>query len=162
MYWFCEHSNIVEPQTDNMFPRFVKWDIGVLLKNVKVDRLRSLDYEREVIGTADVVVKEVVADVVGRSVKCADGDDHFVDERRVEVSTTNEVVHGGNVESRGGKEHGEGGIDMDGLNGSADAQGHDGAFCDVSDGGNNCRIGVEEVEFGDVMVCDVSPLRAVA
>ncbi|KAI8010366.1 hypothetical protein LOK49_LG06G02117 [Camellia lanceoleosa] len=102
---------------------------------VKVERLRSLDYEREVMGAADEVVEEVVADIVGRIVKCADGDDHFMDERRVEVAATNEVVHGGNVESQGGNEHMDEGIVMDGMNGST---------------------------FGGVEVCDVLPLWAVS
>ncbi|KAI7991042.1 MADS-box transcription factor 27 [Camellia lanceoleosa] len=46
--------------------------------------------------------------------------------RRVEVAATNEVVHGGNVKSQGGNEYVDEGIVMGGVNGSTDAQGHDG------------------------------------
>ncbi|KAI8029822.1 7-deoxyloganetic acid glucosyltransferase [Camellia lanceoleosa] len=119
---------------------------------VEVDCLRSFDYEREVIGATNVVVEEVVVDVVCRSLECIDGDDHFMDKRRVEVAATNEVVHSDNVESRGGNEHVDEGIVMNGMK----------AFCDMSDGGKSGRIGVGEVGFGGIAVCDVSPLRVVA
>ncbi|KAI8027827.1 Epoxide hydrolase A [Camellia lanceoleosa] len=88
-YWLCEHSSIIEPQTENMFPRFMKWDIGKLLIKgqgvdlsgpvkfqVKVDRLRSFEYEREMMGADVVEFGDVKADVV----ECAGGDDAFVEE----------------------------------------------------------------------------------
>ncbi|KAI8020224.1 hypothetical protein LOK49_LG04G01394 [Camellia lanceoleosa] len=88
-YWLCEHSSIIEPQTENMFPRFMKWDIGKLLIKgqgvdlsgpvkfqVKVDRLRSFEYEREMLGAEVVEFGDVKADVV----ECAGGDDAFVEE----------------------------------------------------------------------------------
>ncbi|KAI7986992.1 putative receptor protein kinase ZmPK1 [Camellia lanceoleosa] len=77
-YWLCEHSSIIEPQTENMFPRFMKWDIGKLLIKgqgvdlsgpvkfqVKVDRLRSFEYEREMMGADVVEFGDVKASVVG-------------------------------------------------------------------------------------------------
>ncbi|CAL5361483.1 unnamed protein product [Camellia sinensis] len=38
LYWICEHSTLVKPETESMFPRFMKWDIGAL-----VTRIRGLD-----------------------------------------------------------------------------------------------------------------------
>ncbi|KAI7995628.1 hypothetical protein LOK49_LG11G02882 [Camellia lanceoleosa] len=71
-----------------MFPRFMKWDIGKLLIKgqgvdlsgpvnfqVKVDRLRSFEYEREMMG-ADVVM---FGDVQANVVDCVGGDDPFVE-----------------------------------------------------------------------------------
>ncbi|KAI7989094.1 hypothetical protein LOK49_LG13G00126 [Camellia lanceoleosa] len=88
LYWLCEHSTIIEPQTENMFPRFMKWDIGKLLIKgqgvdlsgpvnfqVKVDRLRSFEYEREMMGADVVMFGDVQADVVD----CVGGDDAFVE-----------------------------------------------------------------------------------
>ncbi|KAI8019873.1 hypothetical protein LOK49_LG04G03785 [Camellia lanceoleosa] len=87
-YWLCEHSTIIEPQTENMFPRFMKWDIRKLLIKgqgvdlsgpvnfqVKVDRLRSFEYEREMMGADVVMFGDVQADVVD----CVGGDDAFVE-----------------------------------------------------------------------------------
>ncbi|GMQ08891.1 hypothetical protein CsSME_00052436 [Camellia sinensis var. sinensis] len=31
LYWICEHSTLVKPETESMFPRFMKWDIGALV-----------------------------------------------------------------------------------------------------------------------------------
>ncbi|KAI8021170.1 hypothetical protein LOK49_LG03G01158 [Camellia lanceoleosa] len=89
LYWLCEHSTIIEPQTENMFPRFMKWDIGKLLIKgqgvdlsgpvnfqVKVDRLRSFEYEREMMGANVVMFGDVQADVVD----CVGGDDAFVED----------------------------------------------------------------------------------
>lgn len=39
LYWICEHSTIVKPETENMFPRFLKWDIGAL-----VSKMWGLDF----------------------------------------------------------------------------------------------------------------------
>ncbi|KAI8012590.1 hypothetical protein LOK49_LG06G01895 [Camellia lanceoleosa] len=71
-----------------MFPRFMKWDIGKLLVKgqgvdlsgpvnfqVKVDRLRTFEYEREMLGADVVMFGDVQADVVD----CVGGDDAFVE-----------------------------------------------------------------------------------
>ncbi|KAI8008260.1 hypothetical protein LOK49_LG07G00789 [Camellia lanceoleosa] len=71
-----------------MFPRFMKWDIGKLLIKgqgvdlsgpvnfqIKVDRLRSFEYEREMMGADVVMFGDVQADVVD----CVGGDDAFVE-----------------------------------------------------------------------------------
>ncbi|KAI8008469.1 hypothetical protein LOK49_LG07G00678 [Camellia lanceoleosa] len=70
-----------------MFPRFMKWDIGKFDQKVgvdlsgpvnfqvKVDQLRSFEYEREMMGADVVMFGDVQADVVD----CVAGDDAFVE-----------------------------------------------------------------------------------
>ncbi|KAL7163399.1 hypothetical protein ACSBR2_039492 [Camellia fascicularis] len=108
LYWICEHSTILEPQTDNMFPRFMKWDIGKLLSKaqgvdlsgpinfryVKVDRLRSFDYEREVMEVDVVVLENVELDVFD----CVGGDEAFVDEFKGDGRHTETAMHADNLE----------------------------------------------------------------
>ncbi|KAL7185262.1 hypothetical protein ACSBR2_027232 [Camellia fascicularis] len=103
LYWICEHSTIIEPQTNNMFPRFMKWDIGKLLSKVKVDRLRSFEYEREMMGADVVVFENVQSDVVD----CVGGDDAFVDELKGDGIHTEVAMHTGNVEFGFGDVHEE-------------------------------------------------------
>lgn len=111
MYWICEHSTVLKPQTDNMFPRFLKWDIGALINKVQgvdlsgiikfqviVDRLRPFDYEREVMGIDIEVMKGAVADVVDGD----DGDEHFMDKVKVVVASNDAPMHIGNVETSSG------------------------------------------------------------
>ncbi|KAI8031074.1 CBL-interacting protein kinase 24 [Camellia lanceoleosa] len=99
-YWLCEHSTIVEPETENMFPRFLKWGIGTLLNKaqgvefagavtfqVKTDRLRSLEYEREMMGL-DVEAADIdVADVVDIGANNVGSEDDFVDRVNVMKET---------------------------------------------------------------------------
>ncbi|KAL7187786.1 hypothetical protein ACSBR1_037775 [Camellia fascicularis] len=116
MDWICEHSTILEPQTDNIFPKFLKWDIGKLLSKaqgvdlpgpvnfqVKVDRLRSFDYEHEVMGMDVMTWENVEANVI----ECNGGNEHFVDELKVDGGHTEAVTHGGKVEFECGDERKE-------------------------------------------------------
>ncbi|GMP80615.1 hypothetical protein CsSME_00035643 [Camellia sinensis var. sinensis] len=115
-----------------MFPRFLKWDIGALLKKVEVDRLRSLEYEREVMGSDIEMREDTVADVV----ECVGGDEHFVDVWKVDGVEAEQGVHVGNVGCRGatGREYHvvgstqqskkvEGAIQTDGVHVPRGAQG---------------------------------------
>ncbi|CAL5409358.1 unnamed protein product [Camellia sinensis] len=118
LYWFCEHSNIVEPQTDNMFPRFLKWDIGALMNKiqgvdlagligfqVKVDRLRSFDYEREVMGTDIQTEEEGLADINSGGEDCDGVDEHFMAEGTGKNASADQVVQGRNIAVKWFTEH---------------------------------------------------------
>ncbi|KAI8024768.1 hypothetical protein LOK49_LG02G00113 [Camellia lanceoleosa] len=105
-----------------MFPRFLKWGIGTLLNKaqgvefagavtfqVKTDRLRSLQYEREMMGL-DVEAADIdVADVVDIGANNVGGEDDFVDRVNVMKETVDVGMQGGTVEARGknkiGKSH---------------------------------------------------------
>ncbi|KAI7992665.1 putative carboxylesterase 15 [Camellia lanceoleosa] len=56
--------NKVKPETESMFPRFMRWDIGALVTRirgldlsipgkfeVRIERMKSLEYEREILAT---------------------------------------------------------------------------------------------------------------
>ncbi|GMP86477.1 hypothetical protein CsSME_00039240 [Camellia sinensis var. sinensis] len=45
MYWLCEHTKIVEPILQNAAPRFLKWNLTKLHKNVKNLSLLSINDE---------------------------------------------------------------------------------------------------------------------
>ncbi|CAL5339426.1 unnamed protein product [Camellia sinensis] len=122
LYWLCEHSTIVEPDTENMFPRFLKWGIGTLLNKaqgvdfggsvtfqVKTDRLRSLQYEREIMGLDVEAANIDVADVVDIGANNIGREDDFVDRVNVMKETIDVRMRGGSVEARGknkiGKSH---------------------------------------------------------
>ncbi|GMP23718.1 hypothetical protein CsSME_00001216 [Camellia sinensis var. sinensis] len=118
LYWLCEHSNIVEPQTDNMFLRFLKWDIGALMNKmqgvdlagtigfqVKVDRLRSFDYEREVMGTDIEAEEDGFADINGRGEDCDGVDEHFVAEGARKNESDDHVVQGRKLDVKRFTEH---------------------------------------------------------
>ncbi|KAL7220888.1 hypothetical protein ACSBR2_013720 [Camellia fascicularis] len=66
LYWICEHSTIIEPETENMFPRFMKWDIGKLLsKGQGVDLSEPVNFQSDVVdcvGGDDVFVDEIEGD----------------------------------------------------------------------------------------------------
>ncbi|KAL7217756.1 hypothetical protein ACSBR2_011069 [Camellia fascicularis] len=107
LFWLCEHSDIVQPKSENMFPRFLKWDIGELLSScqgvdlsrpvkfqVKVDRLRSFKYEREVMGLDIEVGGGEVTDVVDGIPEEAGGSDSFVEEGNQGNKTSERVVSG--------------------------------------------------------------------
>ncbi|GMP98183.1 hypothetical protein CsSME_00046159 [Camellia sinensis var. sinensis] len=118
LYWFCEHSNIVEPQTHNMFPRFLKWDIGALMNKiqgvdlagpigfqVKVDRLRSFDYEREVMGTDIEAEEDGFADINGGGEDCDAVDEHFMAEGTRKNESDDQVVQGRKLDVKRFTEH---------------------------------------------------------
>ncbi|KAI8028619.1 hypothetical protein LOK49_LG02G01088 [Camellia lanceoleosa] len=114
-------SNFIqlESETENMFPRFLKWGIGTLLTKaqrvefassvtfqVKTDRLRSLEHEREIMGLDVEVVDRDVADMDSKNVG---GDDDFVNGVNVMKETVDVGRRGGSVDARGnnkiGKSH---------------------------------------------------------
>ncbi|KAI8023391.1 hypothetical protein LOK49_LG03G03794 [Camellia lanceoleosa] len=68
----------------------VGWGRG----QVKVDRLWSFDYEREVMGANVVVWENVESDVF----EYVGGDEHFVDEMKGDGGNTEATTHAGNVE----------------------------------------------------------------
>ncbi|GMP65684.1 hypothetical protein CsSME_00026377 [Camellia sinensis var. sinensis] len=70
MYWLCEHSTIMEPETVTTFPRFLKWNVSelhakklsvVFTNNVKfqvvAERLRIEPYERLILKGKDNVAE---------------------------------------------------------------------------------------------------------
>ncbi|THG07714.1 hypothetical protein TEA_009663 [Camellia sinensis var. sinensis] len=80
LYWICEHSTIIEPQTDNMFPKFMKWDIGKLLSKAQgVDLSGPVNFQLDV-------------------VDCVGGDDAFVDELKGDGIHTEAAMHIDNLE----------------------------------------------------------------
>ncbi|GMP47069.1 hypothetical protein CsSME_00014996 [Camellia sinensis var. sinensis] len=113
LYWICEHSMLVKPETESMFPRFMRWDIGALVTRirgldfsapgkflVRTDRLRSLEYERDILATDGHEVgrrDDGVTDVVvgcGNGMVCVVhevGDDMGVKEKDVH-STVRDAV----------------------------------------------------------------------
>ncbi|GMP61455.1 hypothetical protein CsSME_00023914 [Camellia sinensis var. sinensis] len=44
MYWFCEHTTILQPHKPNAFPRCVKWDLTALQKKMKTTSLADLGF----------------------------------------------------------------------------------------------------------------------
>ncbi|KAI7997040.1 hypothetical protein LOK49_LG10G01827 [Camellia lanceoleosa] len=108
LYWLSEHSTIIEPQTENMFPRFMKWDIlkllikgqgvdlsGPINFQVKVDRLRSFEYECEMMGADVVMFGDVQADIVD----CVGGDDAFVEDGEGIDTQKCDAMHTDDLES---------------------------------------------------------------
>ncbi|GMP43607.1 hypothetical protein CsSME_00012903 [Camellia sinensis var. sinensis] len=103
-----------------MFPRFLKWDIRELLNScqwadlsrpvsfkVKVDRLRSFEYERDLMGLDVEVVGGDVTDVVD-GVPNEEGDnDSFVKEGNQKTKMGDRQVVGVQAEMRSSKEHGD-------------------------------------------------------
>ncbi|KAK9286679.1 hypothetical protein L1049_015080 [Liquidambar formosana] len=49
LFWLCEHTTIVEPDREDEFPRFLKWNLSTLKRKMQNKSLRSLQRD-EVLG----------------------------------------------------------------------------------------------------------------
>ncbi|XP_028089042.1 uncharacterized protein LOC114289493 [Camellia sinensis] len=101
-----------------MFPRFLKWDIGALMNKIqgvdlagtigfqgKVDRLRSFDYEREVMGIDIEAEEDGFADINGGGEDCDGVDEHFMAEGTRKNESDDQVVQGRKLDVKRFTEH---------------------------------------------------------
>ncbi|KAL7175856.1 hypothetical protein ACSBR2_029436 [Camellia fascicularis] len=42
LYWLCEHTNLVQPNIEKGFPRYIKWHLGTLSNNLVERRIPTL------------------------------------------------------------------------------------------------------------------------
>ncbi|KAI7987211.1 hypothetical protein LOK49_LG13G01511 [Camellia lanceoleosa] len=88
-YWICEHSTIVKPETENIFPKFLKWDIGALVSRM----LRSLEYERDISATDKGLVTSLVGNICDSNVNnLGDGSDINIDGDRGRLDVADNFV----------------------------------------------------------------------
>lgn len=57
LYWICEHTTLVQPEDENVFPRFLKWDLTKLNKKMRGRSLKILK-SKEVLGAELVPSKK--------------------------------------------------------------------------------------------------------